>query len=118
MFKVEDIKAGYLLVVRKGVDDPFNMTVVPGTGGCLGCCCPRAEWFPLERFDEELFYAGYDVVEIYSETCNMKLLDNSTASRELLWVRPVVRMTHKEIEEALGYPFEYVSDLEEEELKE
>lgn len=92
MFPLEDIKAGYLLVVKnEKTGEAFNMTVVPGRrpgGGTeLGCCYPRSKYWPLRQFGEELDYAGSSVLAVYGPACNCDLLANSIQDRELLWKR-------------------------------
>ena len=125
IFKKDDIKAGYLLKVRKkGTDETFNMTVVPSssnvfvgrTEGELACCCPGAHWWPLSVFDADLVTANYRVVAIYGRTSPVYLLGNSTQDRRLLWERETVedtepepkKMTVAEIAKILGHPVEIV----------
>lgn len=92
MFPLEDIKAGYLLVVKnEETGEAFNMTVVPGRsigGGTeLGCCYPRSKYWPLRQFGEKLVYDGHVVLAVYGPTFNCDLLANSIQDRELLWER-------------------------------
>ena len=111
MFKLSDIKAGYLLVVEDG-NKRYNMTVVPNENDALGCCClEEGQWFPLGCFDKNLKYFGVEVMSVYGRTFNAGLLSNQTSGRKLLWTRPV-RLTHKEIEERLGFKFEYAEEEE------
>ena len=112
MFKLSDIKAGYLLVVEDG-GKHYNMTVVPNKNDALGCCCPaESQWFPLGCFNENLEYLGARIMSVYGRTFNAGLLSNQTSGRTLLWKRPLVRLTYKEIEERLGFKFEYVEEEE------
>lgn len=116
IFNRGDIKAGYLLVVKDtGTGEQYNMTVLPSLSnaepGNMGCCCPGINWWPLSEFSEHtLVYGEHKIIEIYDHTSNMRLLDNSTENRKLLWARPaeVKKMTVKEICEALGYDVEIV----------
>ena len=118
IFNRDDIKAGYLLVVKdKETGEQFNMTVVPGNrfnfgkDGDLGCCFPSRHWWPLENFDRaDLTNGDYQVIEVYGHTNNRMLLDNSTEDRDLIWKREkdVKKMTLAEICEALGYDVEVV----------
>lgn len=92
MFPLEDIKAGYLLVVKNvETRETFNMTVVPGRipggGTALGCCYPRRRYWPLRQFGENLDYDGASVLAVYGPTSNCDLLANSIQGRELLWKR-------------------------------
>lgn len=111
IFNCDDIKAGYLLVAENTVTGKqYNMTVLPSTTG-LGCCNPRTWWFPLSEFSKHaLVYGEHKIIKIYGRTSNMRLLDNSTEERELLWARPaeVKKMTVREICDALGYDVEIV----------
>lgn len=137
VFKIEDIKAGYLLRFRGESGREVNMTAVPireyepsplvaallgfkaNRDGELGLC-GDGEYWPLNMLSEDLTYDGlykYRVIEVYGYTAPQFLLDNSTERRELLWRREErkpklevtavpVKMTLKEIGEALGYPVE------------
>lgn len=111
IFNRDDIKAGYLLVVKNTVTgEQYTMTVLPSTTG-LGCCCPGVNWCSLTTFSEHtLASEGHKIIEIYDRTSNMRLLDNSTEKRELLWARSaeVKKMTIEEICDALGYDVEIV----------
>lgn len=111
IFNRDDIKAGYLLVAENTVTgEQYNMTVLPSTTG-MGCCCPGTWWFPLDEFNKHtLVCGGLKIIEIYDHTSNLRLLDNSTENRKLLWARPaeVKKMTVKEICNALGYDVEIV----------
>ena len=110
-FNLDDIKAGYLLVVKNTVTgEQYNMTVLPSTTG-LGCCCPGTLWFQLSDFSQHsLACEVVKIIEIYDRTSNMRLLDNSSENRKLLWARPaeVKKMTVEEICDALGYDVEIV----------
>lgn len=110
MFKLSDIKAGYLLEVTY-YDERLNMTVMPSKGspfeadarekalgivydpedGSLGCCCPGSHWWPLAQFtdaDNLRVQDGTAQIEaVYGYTANRYLLDNSPKNRELLWRR-------------------------------
>lgn len=116
IFNRDDIKAGYLLVVENTVTGKqYNMTVLPNDSKDpfknLGCCNPRTWWFPLFEFNKHtLVYGEHKIIKIYDRASNMRLLDNSTEERELLWARPaeVKKMTVKEICDALGYDVEIV----------
>ena len=113
IFKRDDIKAGYLLVVRDKNGDESNMTVSMDKRGRLGCCTPKKYWCPVDEFNDELDYpAGRDklcIIAVYGPTSNAFLLDNSTENRDLLWKRQEVKkMTVAEIAKALGYPVEIV----------
>lgn len=87
MYPLEDIKAGYLLKVRDDDGAEYFMTVVPGSGGELACCCPGKHWWPLHHFGSELRYGDSCVLAVYSYTCNSAILANSTEGRKLLWSR-------------------------------
>lgn len=111
MFKLSDIKAGYLLVVTDEYGC-YNMTVIHNDEGSLGCCCrEKGRYWPLSRFGEELDYLGTKVLLIYGRTSNSRLMSNETVGRKLLWKRSEpICLTHKEIEERLGFKFEYVEE--------
>ena len=90
LFPLEEIKAGYLLKVRKKGGEAFNMTVVPGLSydeETLGVCDPGGHWWALSSFKKELFYAGYEVIAVYGYCHNRYLLANTTEDRKLLWSR-------------------------------
>lgn len=111
IFNRDDIKAGYLLVVKNtDSGEVFNMTVVPNQAG-LGCC-GSAHWWPLSFFGFNTLacnFPGYEIIKVYGPTCNKYLLSNTTEDRELLWTRrKVKKMTVEEICDALGYDVEIV----------
>lgn len=88
LFPLEDIKAGYLLRVRDDDGSTYNMTVVPGRDGVLGCHCPQEEhYWPLSRFGEDLRYSDSAIMAVYGGTCNKLLLANTTEDRVQLWSR-------------------------------
>ena len=87
LFPLADIKAGYLLKVRRMCDDDESfMTVLPSRGGKLGCC-GDGNWWYLDCFGDELDYAGREIVAVYGLTHNRTLLDNTPGDRKLLWSR-------------------------------
>lgn len=91
MFPLEDIKAGYLLVVKdEKTGEVFNVTVVPSRFVCkeqLGCVCPGKYWGPLDSFGESIAKGNRSVQAVYGLTTNMHLLSNTTEGRNLLWER-------------------------------
>ena len=122
IFNRDDIKAGYLLEVKRNKQGViFYMTVVPTKYGDpdehLGCANPGKDWWPLCRFDKDtLTYRDCTIMRIYGPTSNRLLLDNTAEDRELLWVRQegpkVVEMTLAEISEKLGYEVKIVQEKE------
>lgn len=86
LFLLGDIKAGYLLKVRR-LNEEFFMTVLPNDAGDLGCCNNSHDWWPLARFGAELNYLGSRIDAVYGCTHNKGLLANSPADRKLLWSR-------------------------------
>lgn len=120
MFKIEDIKAGYLLVctnLREGRS--YNMTVIPCHGtvgllnyeeGQLACCAKGHDWAPLCTFAPDLTCHGVIRIDaVYGRTSPQYLMDASTVGRELLWKRDdTKRMTLEEIEKALGHKVKIV----------
>ena len=107
MFKLSDIKAGYLLRVKDEKEDKeFNMTVVPAVAynphplavicfdakpapaGHLACC-GAGDFWPINHFTDDLECRNYPakVIAVYGYTHPKGLLDNSTEDRELLWER-------------------------------
>lgn len=122
IFNKNDIKAGYLLLVKDNKSgDVFNMTVVPGSEcetvsrreGELCCCNPdKKRWWPLSHFNAALETPAqtFLVVAVYGRTAPAFLLDNSTDNRERLWERKpdAKKMTVAEIAKKLGYPVEIV----------
>lgn len=112
IFKLEDIKAGYLLRVRNlDEDKTIHMTVLPikGMNGAacllfeiLGetiaedgelACCGDGRYWPLYGWDDDLEMVGdpykfnYRVEAVYGYATPKCLLDNSPEGRELLWER-------------------------------
>lgn len=123
IFNRDDIKAGYLLEVKKENNgEIFYMTVVPSNYNepySLGCCCPGKEWWPLSCFGKDtLVYKGPlhtdTILRVYGLATNMNLLKNDPESRELLWERQekpkAVEMTVAEISEKLGYEVKIVKE--------
>lgn len=127
MFNLSDIKAGYLLrCVHLREDRTFNMTVIPcrrsmfapmvlfdviqTKDGDLAGCNPGKDWVPVSGFDSDLIHANtYRIDEVWGPAAPMRLMDNSTEGRELLWKRDdMKRMTLEEIEKALGYKVKVV----------
>ena len=125
MFKLEDIKAGYLLRcthLKEGRE--FNMTVIPcrrnmpifapnsmtTKDGDLACCNKGLDWLPLSAFDSNLVHLGtYRIDEVWGCAAPMRLMDNTTDGRERLWKRDdTKRMTLEEIEKALGHKVKIV----------
>lgn len=106
MFKLSDIKAGYLLRFRDEKEQrDFNMTVVPArkfvpdmilvlfgdykpqAAGDLACCGDEHFW-PFNTVKENLVCGDrFKVIEVYGYTAPKFLLANSTEHRELLWKR-------------------------------
>lgn len=119
MFRLSDIKAGHLLVVKnKDNGKEFNMTVVPAKGVRLGiwgvlfgaradtkdgdlACCGDGEYWPLACFDDNLREKTSDcvVVRVYGYTTPAQLLSNTTEGRELLWEREAEADAAEETEE-------------------
>ena len=113
IFTRDDIKAGYLLVVKDDGDEAeYNMTVIPNNFEELCCCSLEpAHWWPLYQFDmHNLVYEDCQIIKVYGCTNNYCLLANSTVDRDLLWERPKgpKKMTVAEICAALGYDVEIV----------
>lgn len=134
MFKKEEIKEGYLLrCIDNNTKEFFNMTVISvklnAVGVCLSsiaagypietddtlaCVCPGSHYFPLSRLNEDLVHARgyYTVQSIYGRTFARFAMDNTTESRELLWIREEPKqpkkMTLDEIKDALGYEIEII----------
>ena len=126
MFKVGDIKIGYLLAMETKDRERYYVTVVPYRVeasaydlGCCGCCNNHREFFTLAALDKNLTLrssSGVDskVMSVYGIGPLNKALDNSPEGRQLYWVRQEVKkMTVAEIEEKLGYPIEIISDSKE-----
>lgn len=123
-FTRDDIKAGYLLEVKKqGKKDTFYMTVAPAVypePEDLGCCCPGRHWWPLCLFDRDTLRRtdGHEILRVYGCASNRLLLDNTPKERELLWERQeepkeepkAVEMTVAEISEKLGYEVKIVKE--------
>lgn len=121
LFNLDDIKAGYLLEVKRNKGgETFYMTVVPAKydePDRLGCCCPEKEWWGLNYFEETTLATesgSCTILRVYGPTANMRLLDNTPDGRELLWERQeepkVVEMTVAEISEKLGYEVKTVKE--------
>jgi hypothetical protein len=127
MFKLNDIKAGYLIKVRVKTDNSDEivyMTVVPGCGGKshegeLACCGgdKHQHYWPMRMFDENLVFESpgdvTTVLAVYGYTMNRFLLDSSPEKRALLWERKAdepKKMTVAEICKALGYDVEIVKE--------
>ena len=116
MFKLEDIKAGYLLVVEFNGKELFNMTVQYDCFDTLGVCGESKNsnhYFPLGEFDTRLEtkggYENFKITKIYGRTANRFLLANDIKDRKLLWQRQGTKeMTLEEIIEALGYDVKVV----------
>lgn len=118
MFKLSEIKAGYLLVLKNEDDGrEFNTTVVPAKGwvpGPLGAlfgmravkdgdlaCCGDGEYWHLTCFNDNLEeeHAGCGVVRVYGYAPPALLLSNTTDDRELLWEREAEADAAEETEE-------------------
>ncbi len=118
-FKIEDIKAGYLLKVKDTKhEDPYYMSVIPNDFDELGCCCtePR-EYCPLDCFDEkwryEVFGRKLTIEAVYGRAHNRDLLSNKPNGRPLLWERQTVKkMTLSDICKELGYDVEIIKEKE------
>ncbi|MBO5917242.1 MAG: hypothetical protein J6Q14_00540 [Oscillospiraceae bacterium] len=127
MFKLSDIKAGYLLRCTQLKEGRvFNMTVIPCRRGLplplaifdaiqtkdgdLAGCNPGKDWVPLAGFGSDLIHANtYRIDEVWGHASPMRLMDNTTEGRERLWQRDdTKRMTLTEIEKALGYKVKVV----------
>lgn len=112
IFTRDDIKAGYLLVVKDDDGAKYNMTVIPNASGVLGCCSREpGNWWPLSEFDmHDLVYEDSQIIQVYGRTSNSRLLNNSVLGRKLLWKRyeEPKKMTVAEICAALGYDVEIV----------
>lgn len=123
IFKLEDIKAGYLIEVQiEGLKDHVFMTVLPCNtdlrGETLACVCPDNQWWPMDEWDHNLmlrkqYMLPASIVKVYGCTHPKFMLDNETIKRALLWERKELkRMTKSEIQEALGYEIEIVPEKE------
>lgn len=116
MFKLSDIKAGYLLRCTQLKEGRvFNMTVIPcrrslplplaifdafpTKDGDLAACNPGKDWVPLAGFGSDLIHANtYRIDEVWGPAAPMRLMDNTTEGRERLWQRDdTKRMTLAEI---------------------
>lgn len=123
VFTRDDIKAGYLLEVKRDTSaETFYMTVVPSKYDEpeeLGCCCPDRDWCPLHSFDRDTLafaevYKALTIVRVYGPSGNRLLLANNPEGRTLLWERKeepkAVEMTVAEISEKLGYEVKIVKE--------
>lgn len=119
IFPLEDIKAGYLLVVKdKKSNAKFNMTVLNGKNYMtpvdnniqLACVSlDGAYYWPLYKFNSNLEYIDIIIEKVYGCTINSQLLKCSTDNRTLLWERKEPKkMTVQEVCDALGYDVEIV----------
>lgn len=124
MFKVSDIKIGYLLSMETERGERYFVTVVPFQAspaaydlGCCGGTNYSQRFFTLAALDENLILRSSSginskVVAIYGRAPLSKSLDNSAESRPIIWVRQEPKkMTVAEIEQKLGYPIEIVSEI-------
>lgn len=108
IFKLSDIKAGYLLHIKDLEDErDFFATVMPVVGhempsfakllfhmtdvddGDLAVCSKEGDYDMLKDFDDDLLldYAEWRIDAVYGLTTPKFLLDCSTEDRELLWER-------------------------------
>lgn len=122
MFKLEDIKAGYLLKLEKGkkvhyaaVSNGSCAEGDAGRDGSLGFCAENQESYgELCEFGVDLinkYNNRLRIVAIYGYTHNRFLLDCSPKDRELLWERKEPKkMTVAEICKELGYDVEIVKE--------
>lgn len=131
IFKLADIKAGYLLCVEDWRDGhKFNMTVIPAKSGNNGladlvvtsvtgvrppkpgdlACANREEnWCPLTYFDNQLVGVGWRVNAVYGYAPVSRAMANTIDGRDLLWRRYLPKpMTRAEIEKALGHKVKIV----------
>ena len=119
-FHVANIRTGYLLVMKNvRTNEVYAVTTQYNDEDELGCCAPnQIDWFPVKSLTPELEHKMFTgapnsiVMEIYGRTTNARMLDNSTAKRQLLWKREpeTKQMTIKEIEDKLGYKVEIVAE--------
>lgn len=136
LFKLSDIKAGYLLrVTDTEKDTSWHMTIMPGVkytpsflaamtgskgteeGGLYAS--GGGHYWPLTEFHSDLRVncLPYRIDAVYGYTYAKFMLDNSPEKRELLWEREPdeqeaasteepKKMTLAEIEKALGHKVE------------
>lgn len=119
-FPIANIRTGYLLVMKNvRTDEVYAVTTQYNDEDQLGCCgLNQIDWFPVSSLTPELehkTFVGTDnsiVMEVYGRTTNARMLDNSTAKRQLLWKREpeTKQMTVKEIEAKLGHKVEIVAE--------
>lgn len=131
LFKLSDIKAGYLIRctdLRKDQNGrKFNMTVMPAkyvaplmgviASGDLAACGTSGDYLPMTGFGSDLIHANaYRIDEVWGYTTPMWLMKNVTNCRECLWKRNLVkRMTMEEIERVLGYKVKVIKEGEDRE---
>ncbi len=105
IYPLNEIKAGYLLVVEdKNGRNSFNMAVLPGNRsssliGELACSDKEGNnYWPLDSFDKQTLIsdAGEKIKAIYGITCNSFLLACSTDERDLLWTREEAKKNDRE----------------------
>ena len=82
MFRVEDIKAGYLLEMEDG----DLCTVQYGKEDKLGISSEKNWWY-VDCFDENLTFKDSEIMKIYGRTDNFGLCRRETTGRKLLWKR-------------------------------
>ena len=123
MFKIEDIKEGYLLKLETEKKETFYATITNGRGTIghtgdretLGFCSKNQEHYGwLDEFNADLSNKrnrDYRIIAVYGRTYNRYLLDCSPERRELLWKREEpTKMTVAEICKVLGYDVEIVKE--------
>ena len=107
MFKLEDIKPGYLLELSDKKKSVYA-TVTYSRFGRL-CYSSPDEWGLIENFDENEFYhianPEFKIMKVYGWAYNYAAYDRSPEDRPLLWERKEPKeMTMAELEKILGYP--------------
>ena len=95
MFKVEDIKAGYLLEMEDG-----DLCTVQYNDRDELAISSEMHWFHLDLFGKNLTYASNKIMKIYGRTNNLGLCRREIVDRKLLWERK--EMTISEAEEKFG----------------
>lgn len=118
MFPLDQIKAGYLLVIRDCVTDKLHRVIVNyNIHDALGYSGDGI-WDSINSFNANLeIKTGdckkvlYCIESVYGRAYNCRLLSDKTTNRSLLWKREpdAKKMTIDEIEKILGYPIEVIS---------
>lgn len=91
MFKLEDIKAGYVLEVKR-YDEVFHAMVMQTERGLGMCTLNKEHFWDMKEFDKNLVYSRTaskpQINKIYGfSPTNMYALDIKPRNRKLLWDR-------------------------------